>query len=469
MQILYPISLSSILLGAAFFSGCGGGGSGPSDDSPVKAPVITPVEDFNTTFDTQTKLTIDAYDTDGNIMKYEWKIDGAIVSDFRSFLFGFTAGDHTVEVTVTDDDGLSASANFRVHVPVFTRLLKTECSDFTDTLIRKRIYSYDLHGNMTKGLYDDDGDGSVDRGVFNTYNEDNLLSVSDEDSDGDGTADYRTTNRYTADGLLSAILVDADIDGETDSASYRYYRSSPHGYAPRGETNYYPATRIEYDHDGDGRIDVISSYTYDEAGNIIRMEDDADADGLPDYIITRTYDESSILLHETRDYDGDGIAESVTTGSHTGSRSQLSFDPDNDGIIDMTSLTIWDDSGNPLSVKTDRDNDNVWDKEIVYTYDENGRLLTYSSDRDADGNIDSIRTYTYDDTGKRLTYIYDSAGDGIPDLIETSAYDDGGNLILFSRKVIGDGIILNRETLIGTCRYTYGGTYPVPGEDPIGN
>lgn len=444
-------TLTLPLLAALITAGCGGGGSGGGVN---EAPVIAAADDINATFDVMTELAVDAYDPNGDALSYAWQIDGAFVSDAETLSYTFPPGEHTVEVTVTDDEGLNTVAAFGVHVPVYKRMLRTDCFDAAGAIYVQEYYSYDIHGNLLNTLYDYGGDGTFDRGISNTYNEKSELIRTESDSDGDGIADERTTYAYDADGRITVYRRDDGADGDIDGASYTYYASVSPMMSSR-DLNLFPATRIEYDYDGDGVMELVVSFVYDSRGNVIRREEDSG--GGTNYILTRTYDDSGILLHETVDSDGDGIPDIVKTGSHTGNVSYLYIDADNDGTVDSSSRTTWDERGHPLRKSADYDNDSTWDQEIVYTYDAQGRLLTYTNDMGADGDPERILTYTYDGSGNPLTYQVDSDGDGTAEDVETYAYDEEGNRILYARE--------DRDPEWNeSCRYYYGGTYPTPTE-----
>lgn len=73
----------------------------PTANFTYSPPEPTPGE--TVTFEAQ------ADDPDGDVVDYEWTIDGEVVGNGLSIGYGFQEpGDHLVELTVTDDDGASA-------------------------------------------------------------------------------------------------------------------------------------------------------------------------------------------------------------------------------------------------------------------------------------------------------------------------------------------------------------------------
>lgn len=77
---------------------------------------ITLSKDRPTTNETVT-FTADATDPDGSIESYEWAVDGATVGTGVELQHSFaSSGRHKVELTVTDDDGISTNAVKSVNV-----------------------------------------------------------------------------------------------------------------------------------------------------------------------------------------------------------------------------------------------------------------------------------------------------------------------------------------------------------------
>ncbi len=94
--------------------------SGTGDDSGTaenKAPEVTTDSNKVITIGDTIALDSEVKDSDGSIVKYEWKEGANILSDKKGFNYTpTTAGDHFLIVTVTDDDGATASAPVKVVV-----------------------------------------------------------------------------------------------------------------------------------------------------------------------------------------------------------------------------------------------------------------------------------------------------------------------------------------------------------------
>ena len=91
-----------------------------ADEFPLnKGPVIS-LTDESLNIDYLKEFTFDAspsFDEDGNIVNYQWEIDGRPVREGNSLKHIFKElGEHQVKLTVTDDSGESRSKNFQVNV-----------------------------------------------------------------------------------------------------------------------------------------------------------------------------------------------------------------------------------------------------------------------------------------------------------------------------------------------------------------
>jgi hypothetical protein len=69
----------------------------------------------------------------------------------------------------------------------------------------------------------------------------------------------------------------------------------------------------EFDIDGDGTVDLRSTYTYDADGNVLTEESDIGGDGTVDLRSTYTYDADGNRLTRESDVGGDGTVDSRCT------------------------------------------------------------------------------------------------------------------------------------------------------------
>jgi hypothetical protein len=163
----------------AVIVGCGGGGSKIDDKNSTtdsnttalnKAPTakatVSPSEAYKGemfSFDAS-----QSSDSDGEIVEYSWSEGSRVLSSSKSFSDdNFTLGEHTITLTVTDNDGAKASDSIVINVltTVTTRLKKTG-----------QTTSYDSDGNeVTDGSIKDDG--YYQKGVEPSYTRDDNKEV----------------------------------------------------------------------------------------------------------------------------------------------------------------------------------------------------------------------------------------------------------------------------------------------------
>ena len=115
--------LSPLLAITALLTACGGGGTPPT--SANEKPLVSIKRADGTIITTTTFLAptenilINSSDSDGNITKVQWTIDGTsgefsgteVKSKLLLPLSGLTSGSHSVSVTVTDNGGATATAS----------------------------------------------------------------------------------------------------------------------------------------------------------------------------------------------------------------------------------------------------------------------------------------------------------------------------------------------------------------------
>jgi YD repeat-containing protein len=202
-------------------------------------------------------------------------------------------------------------------------------------------------------------------------------------------------------------------------------------------------TRIEYDNDGDGTADEITTFTYDANGNQTRIGYDNDGDGTVDQITTYTYDANGNITRQETDSDGDGTVDEIRTYTYDANGNQTRYDRDRggDGTVDAVTTFIYDANGNQTRIETDRDGDGTVDEITTFTYDANGNQTRYEYDSDGDGTADEITTSTYDANGNMIRYEYDFDGDGTADEITTYTYDANGNITRQETDRGGDGMV----------------------------
>ncbi len=103
---------------SAILSACGGGGGGSEPENALPSAVISYANNgpLSIRFDAS-----NSSDSDGTITSYEWNLgDGNTASGIQVNHTYAVAGDYTVQLTVTDDDGATAVADQMVTITVDT-------------------------------------------------------------------------------------------------------------------------------------------------------------------------------------------------------------------------------------------------------------------------------------------------------------------------------------------------------------
>lgn len=147
---------------------------------------------------TETLFTFDAtgsQDLDGNIVSYEWRVNGTPVSTNPVYTTTFgTVGARTIQLTVRDDDGMKGTDTEALSV--------TSPATDSDGDGLPDAWELDVAGNLSLGAEtNNDGDGLTALQEY-VYGTDPFLS----DSDGDGLPDHLEliagTSPVNADSLL---------------------------------------------------------------------------------------------------------------------------------------------------------------------------------------------------------------------------------------------------------------------------
>ena len=293
-------------------------------------------------------------------------------------------------------------------------------------------YTYDSNGNRLKIFSDTNVDGITDGTTTNTYDSNGKeLTLT---YDVGGIVSYELTNTYDSNGNRQTQNFDSDGDGTVDEITTYTYDS------------YENVSTISIDTNGDGAADLIFIETHDTNGNTITSSTDSDGDGTVDRIITNTYDGNENRISYSTDTDADGTVDKINTYTWDSNNNQLSFSADNNanGAADPTDYIdtyTYDSDGNRLTYLRDMDADGTTNQIYTYTYDSDGNRLSWSKDTNGDGTADDISTYTYDSDGNQLTNSKDTNGDGTADEISTYTYDSDGNKLTYSKDTNGDGTV----------------------------
>ena len=226
-----------------------------------------------------------SYDTDGTVVRYDWDFgDGTVINDgaaAQSHTYQ-SAGTFTATVTVTDDDGLTDSADTEITVNAATATGPTAQLS-ADPLSGEAplLVSFDAAGSTA-------GDAAINSYGF--------------DFDGDGTWDQNSAaataeHTFTATGTYNATVTVIDADGLTSTTGVTVTVSEAGAGSPPvvivTADVYYGASPLT--------VTFYCGYSYDNDGTIVGYDWDLDNDG----------------TYETTDGGTGQVLEFTESGSHT--------------------------------------------------------------------------------------------------------------------------------------------------------
>jgi hypothetical protein len=174
----------------------------------------------------------------------------------------------------------------------------------------------------------------------------------------DGELDAIVTTRYTAWGEPLRVERDEDANGRLDSIGHYIYDQAGR------------LLRVEGDGNADGRVDGMRVFTYDEAGRLVRQVDYAGT-GRP-AVTSFEYDQQGNLIRRLLDEVGDGRPEIIERYQYDQSSRRIRRDYTNYPFeIDDFELYYWEDE--------------LWTRADFY-WEEGGpvrgrEVMTYGDDR----------------------------------------------------------------------------------------
>lgn len=298
-------------------------------------------------------FTSKSSDPDGEVVAYTWRIDGQVISEERRIEYTFDdPGDHTVEVTVEDDDGATASDEVTVTVqavnePPTVTLSVTPSEPAPGEPVTATATASDSDGNITGYEWWVDGE----RIVFSpdaefSYNFDEVgehtIRVVTEDDDG-ATAEAST-------------VVTVQAVNEPPTAEINYSPTEP---APGTVVTFEAAagdpdgsiTGYEWRVDGD----IVSSrpateYSFSEPGShrvSLRVADDDGASVTVNTTVSVAAPTSTPAeLSATADWwytpmtPRAGERVSLVAEGEPNASLTYEWDVDGDGSVDRTGVTV---------------------------------------------------------------------------------------------------------------------------------
>lgn len=228
------------------------------------------------------------------------------------------------------------------------------------------VFTWDSEGKPLKAAA---SDGSASYEIIYTYGE-NTYSYSRDGA----LVEVYTLNE---EGLI-VKFVRYDNDGSL-------YRTTDYTYDKKGNLVREHEVIIGNDYPS------IDTYTYDEAGRLIKIKHDY---GHSYDEESYTYDEAGRLVKETTTYSyDDDFAEHVYTYNDKGQLIKKEYKYNDEGVVETSSVTTYtyDENGNPATMFEEYNDGETYLYE--WTYDRYGNLTK------------EVKTNTYKNGDKRVTMI----------------------------------------------------------------
>jgi len=248
-----------------------------------KSPVAIFTESAETVYisDTITFNAAESHDPDGYIVTYSWDFgDGSTATGFIAFHAYADNGSYLVTLTVTDNDGATASAHAtkivmnRQPVASFTETAETVYTD--ETISFDASESSDLDGSIVTYSWDF-GDETQGTGVSiqHAYSQDGTYTVTLTITDDDGATDTTSATKTVLNRIPIASFTES---AHTVSSSENIHFDGSESHDPDG-------TIVSYSWDfGDGNtatgVEVDHAYEDDGVYTVtLTVIDDDDATG----------------------------------------------------------------------------------------------------------------------------------------------------------------------------------------------
>jgi len=315
--------------------------------------------------------------------------------------------------------------------------------------------------NKSKSTYGDGTNNPTNQDGSGTNNDGNGTNNSDGIAGADQNVTVDTPFTVTSgtsnlDGALTYVWTEGDTQLGTDAAYTGTLGKGEHILTltitnDKGETESdtvsikvgkYVISRSYTDQNGDGTIDTVRIYTYDEDGKLISIvvytnvngEREPEKNGMtPHETVTYTYDaEGNLTGTETKDKDGNNVVPNKPTEpvTETPIKPTTTNNVDAEGNGDVTTTDDKDTKRtftykNGILVSGKAEYADGTTKDYTYVYDENGNWITETvSHKDTNGNVTKVETITKDTNGNVTKVEVDTDGDGIADKATTSTEYD---------------------------------------------
>lgn len=214
----------------------------------------------------------------------------------------------------------------------------------------------------------------------------------------------------------------------------------PDTYLCTGETRITDLTR------GETRGRVVLGFDDEEPTWLLYRFSDANGNGIPEWVEHYERDDAGMPLRFERERQQDEIT--TYTYDDDGQLVLTESDDDRDGTIDRREVRTWEE-GRITTVGLDNDRDSAIDRLYTYHYDEHGRIAQVEGDWGLDDDVDWRVRYTWDDPALRtgvVLVVEDDGDDGTDDKITRLELDLDGNLLSQTEDTNADGT-WERETV----------------------
>ncbi|WP_299265138.1 PKD domain-containing protein [Halorientalis sp.] len=437
-----------------------------SNEPPMPSPTAS-----STTVESGQPITFDgsgSSDLDGSITLYQWDFGDGTTAAGQQVTHTYTeSGSYAATLTVTDDDGATASSSVSITV---------QNSSTPDSLVANASGS---PSQVTVGE-SVTLDGSGSSGTNST------ITSYEWDFTSDGTVDatgQQVTTAYSSGGEKTATLTVTDDDGDTATDTVTTAVTVDTNDAPTANVSANPTTvdvnevvafdgagsndsdgsivDYEWDFDSDGTAEVTgqprATYAYSSPGSYVAtltVTDDDGATASTDITVTVGANDAptasasanattvevgepvsldgsgsgdpdgSVVAYEW-DVDGDGTDDATgqqvdTSFASAGEKTVTLTVTDNDGATATTTVTVTVDTNDAPTASASANATTVEVGEPVSldgstSGDSDGSITTYEWDVDGDGTVDA--------TGQRVDTNFASAGEKTVTLTVTD--DDG--------------------------------------------
>ncbi len=416
-------------------------------------------------------FTAVASDSDGSIVSYEWvsSEDGVIGNSQTFTTSALSDGRHTITVTVTDDDGLTASYSIDITVKALTAPTAVITSPESGAVFKEGdpitfdgSQSYDEDGYITSYSWRSDKDGTI--GNVAVFTKDDLslgkhyitLTVTDNDNQSytDTFTIWIVINPLTAPDVIINSPENGAIFNHDEQITFNASVSDPDGSivsyswtsdiygeikSGSGEPESFTSTLPEGEHEITLIVTDDNGLTGQDTVWITVAENRPPvADAGSDRTVAAN---STVLFDASNSYDPDGTIVSYEwdfgdNTTATGITVTHSFDygtytvtltvTDNDGATDTDTITVIAD-GRPTAVAggpyTGYVNEAVTFDASQSTDDT--AIISYQWDF-GDGTIETTAnptiTHTYDSTGNYTVTLTVTDNDGLTHSDQTYAY-----------------------------------------------